>query len=83
MTMRCSHTHHTTARHSISNTQKTKTNIGAGVNPLVKTLRGFEQDARRRVKTTPGLRAKGATRDVYVVGDNAAVEGAYVCFPCV
>lgn len=56
---------------------QTKNATGAGVNPLVKTLRGFEQDARGRVKTTQGLRAIGATRNVYVVGDNAAVEGTF------
>ncbi len=49
------------------------------MSPLVRQLQGFEQDGRGRVRTDKGLRAKGTTamaaRDVYVVGDNAAVEG--------
>lgn len=64
--------------------------VGAGVSPLVKKgLQGLEQDGRGRVRTDKGLRAKGsaagglataaaAKGSVFVVGDNAAVEGTYV-----
>ena len=50
---------------------------GASINPLVKGLAGFDKDERGKLRTDAGLRAKGpaAAGAVYVVGDDAAVQG--------
>ncbi len=50
---------------------------GARVSHVVRALEGLDKDASGKVLTDKGLRAQGtaAQGDVYVLGDNAAVEG--------
>ena len=48
---------------------------GATVNPIIKGINGLEKDARGRLMTDNCLRAKGSKGEVYVLGDNAVVQG--------